>query len=124
MSKVEKTGTTGKAFRRFLVFLCVMGVIFGVCYEFYNTHSTETVTVVSITTQQRISGDNESFSTNYEYIVSTDCGLYKITPSGVFASQSFGQIQEGKWYTIEAVGFSVPLINVYPFIIRAKGVEE
>lgn len=109
-----------KTFRWFIVALVFFGLIAGVFYEFYNTHATNTVTVLAITTQQRISGDNGSVSTHYEYIVSTDCGLFKIQPSGIFASQSFGQIHEGERYTIETIGFSVPWANIYPYIIRAE----
>ena len=110
-----------KAFRWFIIALVFFGLIAGVFYEFYTTHATKTVTVLAITTQQRISGDNGSVSTHYEYIVSTDCGLYKIQPSGIFASQSFGQIHEGERYTIETVGFSAPWANIYPYILRAEG---
>ena len=75
MSKIEKIKVTSKAFRWLIVGLVFMGLIAGVFYEFYNTHDIKTVTVLAITTQQRISGDNGSVSTHYEYIVSTDCGL-------------------------------------------------
>lgn len=114
-NKVQKT------FMWFIVALVFFGLIAGVFYSFYNTHATKTVTVLAITTQQRISGDNGSVSTHYEYIVSTDCGLFKIQPSGIFASQSFGQIHEGERYTIETVGFSAPWANIYPYILRAEG---
>lgn len=114
-NKVQKT------FTWFIVALVFFGLIAGVFCSFYNTHATKTVTVLAITTQQRISGDNGSVSTHYEYIVSTDCGLFKIQPSGIFASQSFGQIHEGERYTIETVGFSAPWANIYPYILRAEG---
>lgn len=123
MSKVEKIKDTSKSVKCIIGCLVFMGLIAGVFYEFYNTHDIKTVTVLAITTQQRISGDNGSVSTYYEYIVSTDCGLYKIQPSGIFASQSFGQIHEGERYTIETIGFSVPWMNIYPYIIKAKGGE-
>lgn len=113
-----------KAFRWFIIALVYFGLIAGVFYKFYTTHATKTVTVLAITTQQRISGDNGSVSTHYEYIVSTDCGLYKIQPSGIFASQSFGQIHEGERYTIETIGFSVPWANIYPYILKAEGGKQ
>lgn len=121
MSKLSRNTTTRKAFRICLVSLLVIGLFAGVFCSFYNTHATKTVTVLAITTQQRISGDNGSVSTHYEYIVSTDCGLFKIQPYGIFASQSFGQIHEGERYTIETVGFSAPWANIYPYILRAEG---
>lgn len=124
MSKIEKIKVQSKAFRWLIVGLVFMGLIAGVFYEFYNTHATKTVTVLAITTQQRISGDNGSVSTHYEYIVSTDCGLFKIQPYGIFASQSFGQIHEGERYTIEIVGFSAPWANIYPYILRAEGGKQ
>lgn len=124
MSKIEKIKVQSKAFRWLIVGLVFMGLIAGVFYEFYNTHDIKTVTVLAITTQQRISGDNGSVSTHYEYIVSTDCGLYKIQPYGIFASQSFGLIHEGERYTIETVGFSAPWANIYPYIIRAEGGKQ
>ncbi len=117
-NKVQKT------FMRFIVVLVFFGLIAGVFYSFYITHATKTVTVLAITTQQRISGDNGSVSTHYEYIVSTDCGLFKIQPYGIFASQSFGQIHEGERYTIETVGFSAPWANIYPYILRAEGGQQ
>ena len=124
MSKFGKIPVQSKAFKWFIASLVIWGVITGVFIKFYNTHDTKTVTVLAITTQQRISGDNGSVSTHYEYIVSTDCGLFKIQPSGIFASQSFGQIHEGERYTIEIVGFSVPWANIYPYILRAEGGEK
>lgn len=121
MSKIGKIPAQSKAFKWFIACLAIWGVIAGVFIKFYNTHDTKTVTVLAITAQQRISGDNGSVSTHYEYIVSTDCGLFKIQPSGIFASQSFGQIHEGERYTIETVGFSAPWANIYPYILRAEG---
>lgn len=124
MSKLSRITTTRKTFRICLVSLLVIGLSVGVFCSFCNTHATKTVTVLAITTQQRISGDNGSVSTHYEYIVSTDCGLFKIQPSGIFASQSFGQIHEGERYTIETVGFSAPWANIYPYILRAEGGKQ
>ena len=124
MSRYYEDTAKRKSFMMFGIFLVFIGLIGGAFCEFYNTHATKTVTVLTITTQQRISGDNGSVSTHYEYIVSTDCGLFKIQPSGIFASQSFGQIHEGERYTIETVGFSVPWANIYPYIIRAEGGKQ
>ena len=92
-NKVQKT------FMWFIVALVFFGLIAGVFYSFYNTHATKTVTVLAITTQQRISGDNGSVST-------------------------FGQIHEGERYTIETVGFSAPWANIYPYILRAEGGKQ
>lgn len=123
MSKIGKITSTG-VFKKLLVAVVLFGLMAGVLASFYNIISIKTVNVLAITTQQRIEGNDGGLSTHYDYIVSTDCGLFKIQPSGLFASQSFGQIHEGEQYTITAIGFSIPLLNIYPYIITAEGGEE
>lgn len=121
MSKIIKSTDIGTALRAVAIMLILLGLV-GVAL--YTSMDTKTVTVTNINTEQHISGDNGSVVTNYHYIVSTDCGLYKITPSGLFASKSFGQIHEGERYTIKTIGFSVPWFNIYPYIIIAEGEKQ
>jgi hypothetical protein len=103
--------------------IVIAAVIAAVLIGFYATERTNIVTVRDVTTQQHQQGNAEYFSTSYNYIVSTDIGLYEIKPSGSFASPSFGTIKTGKKYRITSRGFTVAFFGVYPYIIEAEPVN-
>ena len=102
---------------------CLIGILMIVlsCACFYNAEKRFTAKVMNITTQQHVGSNGEgAVSTCYDYIVSTDKGLYKIEPAGVFASKSFGTLEVGKTYHFHTRGIEFGLIGMYPFIIDAR----
>ena len=105
-------------FERFcmLVLIVLVGVSI---YVQYTKEETVTATVQSITTQQRVSGGG-SISTSYTYLVGTDKGTMQIQPDGIMSSTAFGQLKEGKTYSLHTRGFSFPLFGLYPYIVDAK----
>lgn len=102
--------------------IVIIAVIAAVFISFYAKEETYIVTVKDVTTQQVQSGNADYFTTSYDYIVSTDNGLYEIKPSGIFASPSFGSIKAGKKYRITSRGYTVSLLGIYPRIITAEPV--
>ena len=85
----------------------------------YLNESVETVTVISITEQQKVWDTGDGITTTYHYLVTTDKGVYEITPSGIFHSNAFGNLHPNKSYRIQTRGIREPLFNLYPYIINA-----
>lgn len=112
--------STSKTFKYFFVFVIIAIVLALPTVFMYNQQGTETVTIYSIKEQQHVSGNDNGFSTTYYYYVSTDKGMYRIEPDGIFHSNSFGGLKEGSTYYIETRGISIPFFGVYPFIMNAK----
>jgi hypothetical protein len=101
--------------------LLVIIVLVGVStYVQYTKEDTVTATVLSITTQQSVSGTDGNVSTSYTYLVGTDKGTMQIQPDGIMSSTAFGQLKEGKTYRLHTRGFSFPLFGMYPYIVDAK----
>ena len=100
--------------------LAVILLIVISCACFYNAEDRFTAKVLNMTEQQRVSGSDGNVSTYYRYIVSTDKGLYKIEPSGFFASKAFGTLEKGKTYHFHTRGVEFSLLGIYPFIIDAR----
>lgn len=111
-----------KGFRVTAIIALICVALIGFCAQ-YSHKETRSVTIQHITEQQHVSGSNGEngggVSTYYNYIVSTDIGVYEIRPDGIFASRCFGTIKEGKRYQITTRGFSFPLLGMYPYIIEA-----
>ena len=109
---------TGKSFRNFL-FVCVaLIVMFLPMAIMYSHQETETIKVISINTRMHVSGSDGNSSSTYEYLVSTDKGIFKIEPDGIFHSNAFGNLVIGETYTVKTCGFSVPILGIYPFILE------
>lgn len=103
--------------------MCVVAffLLFSVSCVLEFTHQeTKTAKVLSINTQQRTQGDKDGFTTTYSYLVSTDEGVFEISPDGLMASPYFGTLKEGSYYVISLRGFSFPIIGLYPYIIDVK----
>ena len=103
--------------------ILIFGLIcLGVGANYTHTEETE-ILVRSLVTQQEIHGsgdkDNNTISTTYKYLVNTDKGTYCITPSGLYHSNCFGNLEENKTYQIKTRGYSFPLVGMYPYIIEA-----
>lgn len=101
----------------------VLLIIISSILEF--THEEEkTVKVLSINTQQCVAGEANGVTTYFIYLVSTDQGVFEITPDGIMASPNFGSLKEGDVYEIKTRGYYIPLIGKYPYIINAKKISK
>lgn len=98
-----------------LVVLCIGGLA-----AQYTKESHETAKVYSVVEQQEVSGNKDGFNTHYEYLVNTDKGTMRISPSGVYASSAFGTLKEGKEYEFFLRGYNIPFLGMYPNIITAR----
>lgn len=87
------------------------------CYYTHETH--EVVKVYSVTTQQNQYGSNGNFTTDYDYYVSTDKGVFEISPDGILHSHAFGSIKEGETYEVICRGYKIAIFGIYPHIIEA-----
>ncbi len=107
---------TNKSFKMF--FLCILAMaIFAIpMVVMYNHEEIHTVKVLSINQRMHVSGSDGNTSSTYEYLVSTDQGVFKIEPDGIFYSNDFGHLHEGETYTVKTRGYSVPILGIYPFI--------
>lgn len=104
------------------VFLLIIG---GVLISSYMKVEMKTVKVGTITTQQNVEGNKENgIRTTYKYLVGTDKGTYEIEPSGLFSSNDFGNLKEGKTYQITTRGYNIPFFGIFPRIIEAREVEK
>ena len=99
-----------------IVFLSLS--IYGM-YQFYGNEYTFTAKVISINTRMHVSGSDGNTYSTYEYLVTTDHGIYKNQPDGIFYSKVFGNIEVGKTYTFTVRGFKCAILGIYPFIIDA-----
>lgn len=106
------------------VFMAITIMAFVMCSSaWYKETAAYDAKVYSVTSQQHISGDKESFSTSYTYLVSTDKGTFSITPKGLFASNCFGSLSNGHTYHILTRGYSIPFLGIYPYIISATPID-
>lgn len=96
-----------------------VALFFYACYAFYGNEQTVTATVISFNTKMNVSGSDGNTYSTYEYLVTTDKGIFKNQPDGIFHSKAFGKLEAGKTYTFHIRGIECPIIGVYPFIIDA-----
>lgn len=94
-------------------------ILFGCAWGYYTHETHEIVKVYSVTTQQNQYGSNGSFTTDYDYYVSTDKGVFEISPDGILHSHAFGTIKEGETYEIYCRGYKIAILGIYPHIIDA-----
>lgn len=106
-------------------FILVIAISFvGVFAIQYNHTEVKTLTIRNVTTRQHISGDGENgVHTYYEYLVSTNKGIYEISPLGMYSSSCFGNLEEGHTYKCFIRGYAMPVLGVYPNIIDAKEIK-
>lgn len=99
--------------------LIIIGLMLfiGVPFAMYTHEETHTITVYSINQRMHVYGSDGDTYSSYEYLVSTDKGVFKIDPDGIFHSSMFGKLEVGKTYTVKTRGYSVPLLGIYPNII-------
>lgn len=107
-----------------MVTLAVLLFIIIGCVMFYNTEERFTARVINITEQRNVHGQDGTVSTQYDYIVTTDKGLYKIEPKGIFACPAFGALEKGMEYRFLVRGIRVDIIGVYPFIVEASKIKR
>lgn len=106
-----------------LVAISIMALV--MCSSaWYNETDSFNAKVYSVSVQQKVSGNKESFSTDYVYMVSTDKGTFSITPQGIFASESFGSLMNGHTYHLFTRGYKIPMLGIYPYIISATPIEK
>ena len=101
---MKHVGCTG-----FAIIIMVLFLIVGTVIQ-YTEENTVTATVLSITTQQNVSGSDGSVSTSYIYLVGTDKG-------------TFGHLKEGCEYELHTRGYSCPILGMYPYIVDAKAID-
>ena len=99
-----------------LVILLVASETF---YEFYG-EKTEQHTIQSIDKVENTVGNNEGFSTEIYYIVTTDKGVYHIKTTGFNAHPECVAIKVDSTYMLTTRGMSCPFIGMYPSIINYK----
>ena len=118
-----KTYIRQNPFRRFLGRIGLSGLLLLLLLFFigsfimvdYHHKNYVDATVTSITTKQNI--------TSYEYLVSTDKGVFHIRPDGLTASKYFGRLEEGKKYSFMTRGYTISFFGFYPSIITANRIE-
>ena len=103
--------------------IVILLIVFG-CVSFYNTESRFSAKVLNITEQRHVNGSEGGVVTTYDYLVSTDKGIYKIEPKGFFACSKFGTLEKGKNYFFHTRGVKIELIGCYPFIVDARENER
>lgn len=121
MNLIERIKRDQKIRKTKIYALVVVLAIFviGFAVKYYTHETTEVVKVYSVTTQQNQYGSNGSFTTDYDYYVSTDKGVFEISPDGILHSNVFGTIKEGETYQIECRGYKIAIFGIYPHIINA-----
>lgn len=71
--------------------------------------------------------DVKNTSENSTYLVFTDKGTYCVKDSILFfrwdSSDVYGSLREGETYDVEAVGWRVPILSMYPNIIESSDSE-
>lgn len=102
------------------VSIAVIAILFiALAVKYYTHETTEVVKVYSITSQQNQYGSNGTITTDYDYYVSTDKGVFEISPDGILHSNVFGSIKEGETYEIQCRGYKIAILGIYPHIINA-----
>lgn len=104
---------------RFMAIIAIIVVALMGLYSYYNTTKSFDAKVYSVNVQRHTYGDSDGFQTSYSYIVSTSRGTYSISPDGIFASSAFGTLEKDSTYHFFTRGVSIPIIGVYPYIIKA-----
>lgn len=108
---------TRASFMKAVCIILGFALIIGGPFAMYTHEETHTITVYSINQRMHVYGSDGDTYSSYEYLVSTDKGVFKIDPNGIFHSSMFGRLEVGKTYTVKTRGYSVPLLGIYPNII-------
>jgi hypothetical protein len=102
-----------------LIVAFIAACLYGM-YQFYGNERVVTAKVISINTRMHVSGSDGNTYSTYEYLVTTDRGIFKNQPDGIFYSKVFGNLENGKTYDFTIRGFEMAILGVYPFIIDAQ----
>lgn len=89
----------------------------------FDCDTTQRHTILTIDKVEDRHGDIKHFSTTVYYIVSTDKGAYHIRTTGINAAPECAGIQVGHTYLLRTRGISIPLLGMYPCIIRQQLIQ-
>ena len=89
----------------------------GIALNFVNENKCEH-TVLSIDKIEATEGDSEGFHTRVYYQVSTNKGAYHIRTAGLNAAPQCSGIKKDSTYYLTTRGISIPILGVYPCIIK------
>ena len=82
--------------------------------------------VVTVDARERVQDRvNMDGQTSSRYLVFTDQGVFEVTDTWLFfdfsASDRYAALKPGFSYRIEAAGWRVPILSMYPNIITVEG---
>ena len=102
--------------------ICIgIAIIFLVIFLAYKTstinHDSSEHIIMSISKIENVSGNEDGFSTEVYYLVTTDKGAYRIETTGWNAHPECASIREGQTYILTTQGINAPFFGMYPAII-------
>lgn len=118
IERIERDKRVRKTKMTILIVIVAL-VLLGCAIGYYTHETHDVVKVYSVTTQQNQYGSNGNITTDYDYYVSTDKGVFEISPDGILHSHAFGTIKEGETYEIICRGYKIAIFGIYPHIIEA-----
>ena len=103
--------------------LCAVALCFSCCINF-NDHTYE----LKITEKERIQDANEGYYLIYGFDESGQSKVFTNTDTllrGKFnSSNTYAELEEGKYYEITVVGYRIPLFSAYENIIDYKEIDS
>lgn len=114
--------TTRSALAAIAVIL-IAGLLIGGCSLWFSSHKTRTLTITRLDDQARSSRHGNG----HVYMVFTKQGVFEDTDSLLFlkfnSSDVWGQLEVGRTYRCDTVGWRVPQFSWYPNIVGCKTVR-
>ena len=113
-----------------IIFLIVLIVVGGIYIINWSQVSTETATIVDMSTIHDIKNKKTSYgfskkTTKERHLIRTDKGIFEDTGDllrGKLSTQYYFTLKDGETYIFTVAGLSIPFINVYPNVIDLKPV--
>ncbi len=95
----------------------IIGAMFAT--EFAN-EKTQMHTILSNEKVEKVHGDEEGFTTEVYYLVTTNKGAYKVVMDGINAAPRCAGVKKDSTYKLTTRGLEIPFFGIYPKIIKVE----
>lgn len=99
------------------VMVLIIGVVFAT--EFAN-EKTQMHTILSNEKVEKVHGNEDGFTTEVYYLVTTDKGAYKVVMAGFNAAPQCAGVKKDSTYRLTTRGLEMPFFDIYPKIIKVE----
>jgi hypothetical protein len=103
----------------FWVFIITLFIGGALAVELAN-EKTQVHTIRSNEKVEKVHGDQDGFTTEVYYLVTTDKGAYKVVMDGFNAAPQCAGVKKDSTYTLTTRVIEIPFLGIYQKIIRVE----